>query len=1363
MDVRVKPTTLADLDEEHVLQETVQTELNKMYLLKEPDEVVMSNTVAIKATVQQYASEVDKVMEHVAKIFLKRFKMKTSFYDRYGETHRLDMLRQFVCYSRCYRELAPYQLDNAKELYMKVFKNYDCTEVKCVNGVCFVLKYMMLFDLLRRNRVVGNVRLFRSLSKFVSSADLVKEVLEMVFDSTNGIFDALINVGYIVKERQYPQYCTPYTCKNISDLMATGIELGVLGNYLSGERKDVEVDIVKNLNMAPDAKQTIKNLNVIVGMMTKLGMPFSINGVQFFDYMLFRREPITLSSFLFQFLLTFKSVLCVPIHVVSNEISKICGSKITLNTTKGMFEKWANAIASYYGKTFSIADYQLYLPYLYILCYYLKIDVPKIKQHTDTAKTRKEVAKEMKEMLETLHAPTNLFSEGSDFVGNNQYVTSVLSFLFFYTQKSTLVDCAANSLISALRHFVERKRMEERRKKVSAIFGCVTVMEGCIKTKYFDEVVNGTVLVQNLGQQLVYEETVSATQDVQSCMKKTLFERRLKGVTNNVEDTQSVFREVLYTRDFDGLLQANQNVQAVGKEGIQHRKYLNENWCSTEVQSVYRMLLWKTFLNAMNDNATHVQTISRRMGDAIDFERIIRASQSFQAVFRSNEAKNSFELEKQIATGLQSVIRRNLFSRHFENVVFNMKLVQSVAREENEKMRFEEIVEASVNTASSMGKLLHSSDFKLMRIVTPYVQSSLRGKTLSYDIGRLVKEVKEVQSVLRRVLVKDFYDEQNFCSVDSQANCRCVMENHDYLESSLSQVFASSEIRRFVAERKYNAIVERSAYLQLVMRSECQKVSFRDLCLFSEYTEGLFRGICHKNEFNEFDNASGEVSSVIRTLEMKLYYQLQRKMSEAIQSVIRRNRWSNSYNTVIHNVLEPQNALKSVVYTCWFKEAMTGINFIQRRGKYYDIVNSVVDVQSIIRAISVDSFNKRYSNTKNVENVMRGTTLCENFKSQLEGIKNASKCSKSVLYTREYNDIVSSSKNVQSEWRRVIHSQRFKELECYSCEAEGILRGVLVRQEVTKPLEEHYMRCKYLREVEKESKPVQGICRALIVKYGLDLDDEVLQSLSYSCDLYRVMHSEKMEPREPKRKVSESPTKMLQSPSQRILPQEIVVNSIFLNKTTRMSFGGKESNSGKLYEYLRTSKRSILEIAFSNIRMIERRRLEEVQIGTKQLYEQIRKSGWFRVMFVKYNCVRHILDLLKASNKSPPFLEMVEKVCVMLLILFNDNASYQEFKNGDIENVVEVIGEIMRKYTEIRILAEATKLMMRIATMKPHTKELMKELCARLTNKMKEIETKEKLEIKRGNELSKITKKEFIYEPASSYLKQLITKVLGKQ
>ena len=179
--------------------------------------------------------------------------------------------------------------------------------------------------------------------------------------------------------------------------------------------------------------------------------------------------------------------------------------------------------------------------------------------------------------------------------------------------------------------------------------------------------------------------------------------------------------------------------------------------------------------------------------------------------------------------------------------------------------------------------------------------------------------------------------------------------------------------------------------------------------------------------------------------------------------------------------------------------------------------------------------------------------------------------------------------------------------------------------------------------------------------------------------------------------------------------------------------------------------------------MMERKKLDEIQVGANQLFEQIKTSEWFGVMFIKYKCIFSLLDLLKSSNKSQPFLDLIEKSCRMIQILISNEFAFELYQQDEkmINQTVVVISEILRNHNDIKVLREATKAMIALYRKKKEIKDQIVDLCSRLKTKLNEIETKENAEKKRQNAIALKMKKEFVYESASVHIKTLLNMVLN--
>ncbi|EDR22025.1 hypothetical protein EDI_201410 [Entamoeba dispar SAW760] len=1369
IEVKDKPTSLSDLNEETILKKTLLKEIDNLYHKKEVEPAILSDTENIKTIVKHYEKQVDSIMEHVLPVLEKRFRLKPMLIDRYGETHRQDVLRLFVHYNKSYFQFIEHPLGNVKYLYLELFKSYDFTERKCYYGVIFVLKYMMILDLMRKNMIIGNVRLFRSTTKFVSSIEIVKQTIELAFETPLHVYDTLCNFGYSLTQVQYPQYCIQYKLNSLDDFISSGIQLSVLATYLADQRLGITSNIINSLVLDNDQlltrRQATSNINHLVGFLNTLGMPFKIGEIAFYDYSIYEREDTVVSLFLFEFLRVFQCQLVIPIHVVCNEISRIGETKISLSSSNDMYEAWVSVIGNCYNKVFTYNEFEYFLPYLYIVCYYSHLSIPTLSHKGDGEKRRIEIIKAMQPGLEILNIPKRIFTDKINNYGDKTVTNYILSFLFYFIQKNALIDCAANSIGNALKKCVERKKMKKGMLFISSIFNTINIIKGKEDEYSYNQVITGTHLIQQNHIKVLYEEEIKQTKEVQCIMKKLLLQKQMKGIWIHVKGVQSICRQYVIQNENNKLEREIKEIQSIYKT-INTNAYYNQilESCLTTQSNGREMEKSQTWKEQIESNKT-AQKEMRRCVDEMKYARTVEGTKSFERVFKEEIYKREFNEQINSNELVQSILRRNQWFMDYERIVNSCIETQKNAKRIIYCTKYEEICHSSTNVADALKQILHSSEYGFIKRVCPFVQSYYRSLIQTKQMKERINSCIPLEGLFRGI--KGYYNYSLIIqsSVDTQKEIRRTIKQNKYQEIITSEQIICSVLREKRDHLKYSNLQEQCQIVQGLCRRRIFKEQFDCVNTQTSLVQSEMKRIIKNRVFKEIEQVSKEMSAFIKTYSITLEFMIRVKMGEEIQAVIKGNKILHKYLAIVENIKEPQSICKQIVYTNKMKDLINGIKYIQQHHYFEEIKIQCINVQSVMRRIYIPQFKENQLCCENVERIWRCEIKQRQFNKQRNSIIQCQRCGKETLKRKEYIQIIRANEIVQSYWRKVIQKHEQEEREYYCSEIQGIMRSIIVKKDKEHELSKWYQNCQYKRCLTKCCIPLQGICRQTIVKYGVNLDEEVMQSLSYSCELYTLIHSSVPlnEKQKKQKRISESPSKILQSPSQRILPKEIIMNSIYLNKTTRMSFNRLEYSKRILYEYIRKSERSIIDIAFSNIRMIERKKLEEVQIGAKQLFEQIRCSEWFRVMFVKYQCVYHILDLLKSSNKSPPYLELVEKSCTMLHFLIRDDCSFKLYNNPNmIKSTIERVSEILRNFMEIKILTEGTKVFLCLIQKLPEIKTSLIDVCQRLNTKLTEIEQKEKLEKKKAMDISVKLKKECIYEAASPHIKILVAKVIGK-
>ncbi|KAL7722136.1 hypothetical protein QTN25_000896 [Entamoeba marina] len=1964
------PTSLGDILPTNILLNSCNNEFQLMFHSEKTDSSLSPDS--IKNTILQFEREVKQIVLNSFKNLQKLFKPKRILVDRYGDTHRQDLLRLFNHYNPAYLKYFQRPLWDHKKLYGVVFKNYDYSDKKCFEVIILVIRYIMVLDKMRIHQILGNVRLFKNNDSTISSIDILKRLQELVFETQRNIYDTLRANGYKLIEVQFPQYCTLYKVDFIGQLMATGIELSVLATYLANTRLHDSNNILVGLNKEPNSKQAVKNLNVLVGFLKKYGVPSIINNVRLYDYLLYEQDPKVVETFLFQFLLTFKSVLKIPPHVVTNEISKISGSNVKLQKENEMFLTWSFAVGQKLNRTFKQSEYDYFLPYLYIVSYYTKIEIHRIRLSSDVNKNRNVVLEAMQDALKQLNIPRNLFDEKCVDACDEHTINHLLSFLFYYTQSNNLIGHAINVISKSIKHYITQKNIIAKRKFVSSLFHTITIMKEKNCESNFKNIINSTKTVQFNTFNVLFENIIQLTQTVQSCIKSKYYFESMTNSVNSVIEVQSVIRSHTLRKKFDSFNTNTENVQALYRYTIAN-KHFNEIMDSSiniqsllrfkfdfgnytlfkhiindvrnvieskleeirmkklvkqtittqtickstthsnifntleketiQTQSLFRMLNTYNSFKEINNSIINIQSLLKSFTLNTQFEIIIvnsvvtsksirqfvltlfydelnksniNTQSNCRTLINSNQFSintiNSISTQSQMRKVIMntnynniidmcvlsqlfsqtkllqflhesnilsqqntaSVIRNNFQINYYNTIVTNTRNVQALYRYTIANKHFNEIMDSSINIQSllrfkfdfgnytlfkhiindvrnvieskleeiRMKKLVkqtiitqticksttHSNIFNtleketiqtqsLFRMLNIYnsfkeinnsiinIQSLLKSFTLNTQFEIIIVNSVVTSKSIRQFVLTLFYDGLNKSNINTQSNCRTLINSNQINIITINSVSTQSQMRKIIMNTNYNNIIDMCILSQLfsqtkllqflhesnilsqqntasvirnnfqinyyntiatntknvqalyrytiankhfneimdssiniqslsrlyfnqfyfstfknetndvrnVIESKLEEIKMRKLvkqtiitqtiCKSTTHstifntleketiqTQSLFRMLNIYNSFKEINNSIINIQSLlksftlntqfeiiivnsvvtsksIRQFVLTLFYDELNKSnintqsscrtlinSNQFTSVINNNFQINYYNTIVTNTRNVQALYRYTIANKHFNEIMdSSINIqsllrfkfdfgnytlfkhiindvrnvieskleeirmkklvkqtittqtickstthsnifntleketIQTQSlfrmlniynSFKEINNSIINIQSLLKSFTLNTqfeiiivnstvvskelkefiqnstyktyhntlkniqsncrtlinsnqiniitinsvstqsqmrkvimntnynniidmcilsqlfsqtkllqflhesnilsqqntasvirnnfqinyYNTIATNTKNVQAlsisyekkksidelnrksmflqtiiqsliqrklynyiveysifrklctpqivpIIKNQFVYKNYiigslkKRSFKGLYDSTKVMQTLLNKlnkkTEYSDIVEFTHDIQSVCRCMYLKQDFIEVGLSTIYTQALLHKLLILNSNKEDLENHYQQCQHQRNLTKCVVKTQSICRGIIVKYGADLDDEVLRPLSFSCELYELFGNKTQQQTQYQTSyqntdVTTSPKrcKREDSPTKRILPKEVIMNALILNKSTCLS-----PDKTILLKYLRESKRSVIDVAFSNIKMIQRRRLDEIQIGFKQLSEQIKSSEWFRVMFVKYGCIDHIIHILKSSNKSPPFIELVEAACHMLYMLVYHKQSLLIFQHSNmVTPTIEKVIEIIRNYMNIKVLCAATKLLVLLAKSIPEVKEKMVDVCNRLKNKLPEIETKEKMEYKHVEAVAAKTKKDVVYEKASSHIKLLI-------
>lgn len=1206
--------------------------------------------------------------------------------------------------------------------------------------------------------MLGNVRLFQSTRRVVSTEGIVRDVLGMAFDDGGGAYDALRQSGYRVSVVQRPEYCHAYMFGSVGELFRTSEGLAALASYAASTRLGVELGVLDDIERSPDGRGVLRNIGKVVGSLCGLGMGLGSGGVRFYDYMLVRGDVRVVDEFLVAYLCVLGSVLSVPEEVVMRETERVCGRRVE-RLSDGVLVEWGRGVCGACGVSVSWRDFETHWAYAYIVSYYAGVRIEGRDGGGSVESERAAAHGACKCCLDALGIPRELFVRSGV---SRMEVDHVLSFLFYFTQRRWSSDGAARAIAGAMRGYVERKRMKLRAGVVSSVFGTTTVWRGVLDNWMYRETVACTREVQGACVGIVYEGWVEGVGGMQSVCRCAVEATGAIIVEEAVKDVQSVCRRGSVCGDISGVAWSASVVQGAVRGLVQASEYCGVKSVTSGVQGVCRSGIVGEYARHTAECAVSVQTVVREMEERVEYGIVeaaslwavsviqsalegrayclcVRGSESVQSVWRGCVVKGEYMEKEQACCEAAWVLRGSIAAAEYGTMVSSCAGACEVMRGKLCKALYNEECAAASSVWSVLVGSTSRELYESVESGTADVQSVVRGIEGVSGYGASALSVDGVVSVVRSKL--------------------CVSKYEGVVGS---QKALASVMRACLVMREREVADESARSVQGVSRSVVLSEGLREVSESIARVRTAMAQVIAVSEYNAAAFSSSLVHwAVVGAAEAREYKCIE-SVSKSVEAECRQRLLRDGLNEAVMSSKAVQSVVGGCVQGGEYNTCVGVMRYVQCRSVYEWMVNGAVEAQSVARRVCTLGIGVRVAATRDVGGCGRGSIVRRRYVAGLESSVGVQSVARSCLAQREYNCAWKSSVSVQGIVRCVVLCHLMSARVWGAVCGQSVCRWSVVKTGDGARANEHIVECERKRALRAECVCVEAIMREKIVRYGLHLDDEVLGSLSYSTELYNLVHR-RVEERKARR-IWTSPSKGLESPSGRLLPQDVVMNTVYRGRTTRMSFGRVESSRDILYEYLRKTKRSVIDIAFSNIRMMERESVEEVQIGVKQLYEQVRQSEWFRVMFTKYNCVRHLLMLLERSNRSQPYLEMVQLSLGMLQMLVNDKASLCEFvKLGLGEATAARVGEVMRNNTDIGVVSGAARLLLCVCRAIPETRSVLVDVCRRMESKLGEMEGKERAEERRAESLRQRTGRDVIFERATPHVRSLIGLVLKEQ
>ncbi|KAL7720785.1 Uncharacterized protein QTN25_002004 [Entamoeba marina] len=1343
--MKTKATTLNDLYPRLIYLNTLNKECKEMFHSIEVDSTLDEESV--RKTCQQFEKEVEQIMLRTFTPQQRLFKPKRMLVDRYGETHRQALLALFNDYNPVYFNYLQNPLGDQKKLHDIVFKGYDYTEKSCLDVVMFVIQYIMVLDMMRTHKILGNVRLFKNTTDIVSSIDILKQLQYRVFDTQKSVYITLKANGYKLEEKQFPQFCKLYHANSVNEFMNTGVELSVLATYLASTRLHDARDILHGLVEEPNQKQAIKNLNIIVGFLHNFGVPNVVDGVRLYDYLLFKQQPLVVETFIYQFLRALHCIISISPHVIINEISRITRSTASLKSTDNMYLAWAHIIGQQYGKLFKISEYEYFLPYLYIVSFYAGLPIHRTSITTDINKNRIAIINAMKEALIKLNIPLTLFNEKCSNGSDEHFINHILSFLFYHIQRNGLVDYSITVIQRSVGSYLSNKRLMFNRKFISSLFHTITISKGAAYSHNFNFIVDSTRLIQSSLPKFIFDTNIQSICSIQSYMKQIICTNEMYSITKSLIDVQSAMRSFINYQTYNSFTSVIMSTQTNYKQYISYYMYRLMNNSLINSQSILRNFYCENGFNSIYNETKSVSNQMRSFFINYSMNQVENVTIQTQALSKSIYSLERFRDILKHSKNVQSIGKRNIVSSKYDSIIKSVIETQALFRCFSSYNKNELFIKSSINTACVMKEMIHYSKFKTFYNKIPTIQSITRSFVESLFIKNHVINSQQIQSLFCCLNQKTTYSNLELNCCLNQLLCRTFYTTNSYRNIISFQQQTSSIIRCILIKKEFNTITCEIPTIQTNAKSKQYHKYLLDIVGATRSVQEIIKAHLNKKQFDLIDVLSHQITATCRTKSTAFAYLLQRAAIINIQSVLNRNNVFNTYQNIVTKTSSTQPICKSLILTNNKNAIKTALRVIQQHSKYRLVMIHSSISQSFCRKANLINMKTITYAQHDCETIIRSRFQFRKYDTTRSSIIKKQALLRQYYQKQIYSNEVSSSCNIQAIIRRnLLFTNQNQQCES-TIKTQSVIRQLLVEVNNKNELEEHYKKCEYLRYLKEYCITTQSLCREVIVKYGADLDDEVLKPLSFSFELCSIpdVKTQKYITKAKRQKRDESP-------SRRNLPKEVVMNALILNKSTCFS-----PDKTKLLEYLRNSRRSVIDLAFSNIKMIQRRKLDEIQIGFKQLMEQVKCSEWFRMMFMKYECVGHILGILKVSNKSPPFIELVESSCSMLHLLVYHKSTFQIFQRSDlVQPTIAKVSEIIRNFMEIKVLCSATKLLIILAQNIPGCVDSMKDVCIRLNSKLNEIETKEKIELKHLEAVAAKTKKEVCFEKASPHIRKLI-------
>ncbi|KAL7721049.1 hypothetical protein QTN25_001493 [Entamoeba marina] len=648
------------------------------------------------------------------------------------------------------------------------------------------------------------------------------------------------------------------------------------------------------------------------------------------------------------------------------------------------------------------------------------------------------------------------------------------------------------------------------------------------------------------------------------------------------------------------------------------------------------------------------------------------------------------------------------------------------------------------------------------------------------------QQIVETTNYLRNSLVTNCYNSIVKSTINVQSLMKTILNYQQFNKLASSQISVSSIFKRSIYSNLYNEILYSISLSQINSKTLYTTVDYRTCCLlpsfaiskmiFDKYQtnnetnkifQAISRSIISNTHFVNNQNVSTSTQQIAK-LYHHHYYTSLIKGTLTTQAVLRHIQSVFDYETIQLNGILIQGEMRQFLSCSHFKGTF-----------YFSPI-----VQAVLRSVfQTLEHNTVVTSTKCVQSICKSFLLKEK-QQQLKSIiipfqkaipysltvrtcKQNQAIMKQRINSKAYFDILKASKqesiNCQSVAKTHIHLF-YERNQLETLQTQTIINQstnslffnsqilatnstISIMKMVVVPKEEfnsYHEQRKYTREIEATIVHVQSFMRKVIVRYAWDLPEEIILPLLLSYT------AEKKPLQSPRHSPCPSPKRGVN-----IINKKPVSTTIYLSPQRI----GATDDRKMLIEHIRHSRKSIIEASFVYIKMVQSEVFGEVTIACQQLLEQLSCSEWFCVMFEKYNCVKHILEVLEVSNKSPPFINLIEMSCRIIekLVSCKQSAKFFETSPELIPTTVKV-GEIMKNYLEIKVLVAAARLGLILARTYPTAAKHLKKIGGRIQVKLKEIQLKENNEIKQAQQIALQKKRSMPpYEKASTYMNKLIT------